>query len=118
MPIEVEVDAYSGRPNPRFTLPLAAAAELRQRLAGLPPAAAGAGRPRDGIGYRGLRIVGDVAPDAAEVVVSAGIVEIHDRAVVTRRADPGRDLERWLVERAVGQLPAAELEALRQDLAR
>ena len=115
--MQVEVELYSGRPNPQFTLPPAVAAELRRRLAALPPAAADAPGPRDGLGYRGLRIVGGA--DAAAVVVSAGSVEIEDRAGgVTRRADPGRGLERWLVEAAGGQLPPDAHDALRQDLAR
>jgi hypothetical protein len=117
MPVEVEVDLYSGRPNPRFALPAAAATELEQRLATLPPAAAGAS-PREGLGYRGLRIV---APDSgfAEVVVSAGTVEIRDRAGrILRRADPDRALERWLIQAGASRLLPGELSTLHQDLAR
>ena len=66
------------------------------------------------LGYRGLRILGDAGN--SEIVVSAGIVEIHDQAGrVTRRADPGRGLERWLVEEAAaGAVPPDALGAVRQ----
>jgi hypothetical protein len=97
MPIEVEVDIYSGRPNPRVALPPATVAELRRRFDALPLAAAGAAGPRKGLGYRGLRITGDAVPGGGEIVVSAGSV--------TRRADPDRGLERWLVEAMVGAAP-------------
>ena len=118
MPIEVEVDLYSGRPNPRFALAPATAAELERRLAGLPPPDAGAAGPRDGLGYRGLRVTGRDA-SFAEVVVSAGVVEVRDRAGnVHRRADPGRELERWLAEAGSGRLQQDALDAVRQDLAR
>ncbi|KMO29930.1 hypothetical protein VQ02_28910 [Methylobacterium variabile] len=116
MPVDVEVDLYSGRPNPRFPLSPAAAAELERRLDALPPAAAGAAT-RDGLGYRGLR----VAPGGrfADVFVSAGVVELRDRAGRTlSRADPGRRLERWLIEDGAGHLPADEARMLRDDLAR
>jgi hypothetical protein len=118
VPIEIEVDLYSGRPNPRFALSAAASAGFERRLGALPPLPADAGGIRDGLGYRGLRVTG-LSGGFAKVVVSAGVVEIHDAAGgVTRRADPGRALERWLAEAGSGQLPAADLDAVRDDLAR
>jgi hypothetical protein len=115
MPIEVEIDLYSGRPNPSFTLP--DAAEFRRRLAGLPPLPPAAGQVRDGLGYRGVRVTG-AGIGATEVVVSGGIVEIRDAAGgVTRCADPGRAFERWLVEAGSGQVPPGDLDVIRDDLA-
>jgi len=112
MSVEVEVDLYSGRPNPRFNLPVAA--EFERRLTGLPPATAGTDQVRDGLGYRGLRITG---ASIGEVFVSGGVVEIRDPiGGVTRRTDPGRSLERWLVKAASGQIPSGELDVVRDDL--
>ena len=112
MPIEVEVDLYSGRPNPRFTL--ADAAEFKRRLAGLPPPHTGTGQIRDGLGYRGLRIT---VSSVGEVVVSGGVVEIRDATGrVIRRADPGRSMERWLIGAAAGQVPPGDLDIVREDL--
>jgi len=112
MSIEVEIDLYSGRPNPRFTLP--ASAEFQRRLAALP---AGMCQVREGLGYRGLRVAG-TGIGSNEVVVSGGCVEIRDAAGgVTHRADPGRTFERWLVEAGSGQVPPGDLDIVRDNLA-
>jgi len=112
MSVEVEVDLYSGRPNPRFNLP--DAAEFERLLTGLPPASAGTDQVRDGLGYRGLRVTGT---SIGEVFISGGVVEIRDAVGgVTRRTDPGRSLERWLVNAASGQVPPGELDIIQDDL--
>jgi hypothetical protein len=116
--MDVEIDLYSGRPNPRFRLDSAAAAELIRRLAALRPST-GHARPRERLGYRGLRVEPDVAGSPfAEVVVSGGVVLVHDHDGRERLLDdPGRDLERWLVERAASEVDADVVALLRHDLA-
>jgi hypothetical protein len=115
---EVEVDLYSGRPNPRFSLDAETEAELVRRLAALPPIGSRAVL-REGLGYRGLRIEGQAAAPFSQIVVSAGVVLIYDRAGGERQfADPGRTLERWLVETSAAHLAPGELDMLRQDLTR
>jgi hypothetical protein len=111
MSIEIQIDLYSGRPNPRFTLP--ASAEFQRRLAALPPDTC---KVREGLGYRGLRVTGtSIGP--AEVVVSGGCVEIWDAAgSVTHRADPGRAFERWLVDAGSAQVAPSDLDIVREDL--
>lgn len=53
--VAVELDAFSGRPNPAWTLSPAEAGELAVRLRALPRA--GASRlPEPVLGYRGFRI--------------------------------------------------------------
>lgn len=115
----VEVDLYSGRPNPRFPLEPAAAGELARRIEALAPAAGG-GRPRDGLGYRGLRVrTGPDDDDAAEIVVSGGLVTLHGPDGPPRRLeDAGRELERWLLDVGTGRLDPEVLATVRQDLAR
>ena len=116
--MNVEVDLYSGRRNPRFHLEPTAAAELMRRLAALPPSS-GSTMPRQGLGYRGLRIdVGAPEPGIAEVVVSDGVVILRDRGGMERvLEDPQRELERWIVEAGVANLDPDEIAVLRQDLA-
>ena len=112
---EVEVELYSGRVNPRFVLSAADAAELQRRLDAL-PSVRDAPEPLDILGYRGLRITDPDAPNM-EVVVSAGTVEIRGSRHGTRRlADPGRQLERWLVKAGAGKLQQGELNAVLQEL--
>jgi hypothetical protein len=115
---EVEVDLYSGRLNPRFSLDAETEAELVRRLAALPPLGSRA-VPREGLGYRGLRIEGQAAAPFSQIVVSDGVVLVYDRAGGERQfADPGRTLERWLVETSAAHLAPGELDMLRQDFTR
>lgn len=93
---EVEMDIFSGMPNPTWTLTDAESRRLAEKLAALPPAA-----PRElsgNLGYRGL-IVTIRQPDGeARVRVQKGIAEIIDGARTACHADRGRALERWLID--------------------
>lgn len=115
--MDVEVDLYSGRPNPRFRLEPAAAAELMRRLAALPPLS-GRATPRDTLGYRGLRIdAGVTESPVTEIIVSDGVVFIRDGGGVERLLkDVHRGLERWLVEAGTAKLDPGVVAALHQDL--
>lgn len=115
--ITVEVDLYSGRPNPVVGLSTTQAAELERRI-GMLPAAAGDAAIQDALGYRGLRITAENA-GFREVVVSNGVVEIRDRAGrASRKADPRRALERWLVDAASPHLSADQRAWLDRDVPR
>jgi hypothetical protein len=115
--MDVEVDLYSGRPNPRFSLGPTTTAELMHRLASLPPLL-GSATPRATLGYRGLRVDADVIESTiTEIVVSGGAVFVRDRAGTQRvLEDRERSLERWLVEAGAGQLDPDEVAVLDQDL--
>jgi hypothetical protein len=91
MPTDVEVLVYSGRPNPHVTLDAETDAELGRRLAALPPL----GQP-----FTGLRLRGSSASLFTVVEIAGGAVQVHQRTGGTQvLADPGRGLERWLLER-------------------
>ena len=112
--MQVEIDVYSGRPGPVWELDADQAVELAARLRTLP--AADDGELPDGLGYRGLRLKpqpgGTAAPAAAESIeIGAGRVHLTRADGTTRQlADPGRALERWLIDTARGHID----EALRQ----
>ena len=129
--MDVEVDLYSGRPNPVFRLDVAAAAEFRRRVAALPPALSSRGSVPGGLGYRGLLVSlsgadapGEdagrgVAPTAVSPMVSAvvrfGTVVASDTAGSQRRlVDPERGLERWLVEQGAPALEPGTADFLRR----
>jgi hypothetical protein len=116
--LEVEVDVFSGRPNPRFRLAPEAAAELMRHVAALPPLP-GPAALSDGLGYRGLRIEADEdEPSFAEMVVSNGIVLVRDRSGAERfLADPDRSVERWLAQTGAPMLDPGVASILRQQLA-
>jgi hypothetical protein len=114
VPSEVELDLYSGQENPRFTLSSAATAELERKIAALPPLVEDIA-PRNSLGYRGMHVRG--GNTFADLGLSAGVVEIRDRlSGVTRKSDPGRQLERWLIDAGAGQLQQGEVDVVRRDL--
>ncbi len=110
--MQVEADVFSGRPNPRWTLDAAAAAELARRLAELPPAPPAA--PFEGLGYRGLVVTG-LEGECDEVRVHGGRVRAECGGETRTRADAGRALERWLLATGEGSLEPATLELLRRE---
>jgi hypothetical protein len=114
--MEVELDIYSGRENPRVPLPAAAAEALASALASLPDAAAAA--EPEALGYRGLVIA---APSAAiaSLRIRGGRVAITDAAgAVAWREDAGRRLERRLIEAIAPSLEPALAAYLREATSR
>jgi hypothetical protein len=73
----VELDAFSGRPNPTWTLADAERTELKRRLAALPRAPVDA-VPDVGLGYRGFRITipAEGGTAAQQIYVTHGLVRI------------------------------------------
>lgn len=129
--MSVEVDLYSGRPNPHFVLRDATAGELTRRVEALepiPPDELSEAPTADGLGYRGLRVQvgtndtatsGSDAAKAVEIMVFDGIVTVSERGGGTRLLrDPGRGLEGWLAEAGAARLEPAVNAAVREDLAR
>lgn len=93
---QVELDIFSGMPNPTWTLSNADADAFVRQIAALTrsPAQALAGN----LGYRGF-IVQCVQDGGAQVVrVQAGVVQIDEGAERAFARDPMRTLERWLLE--------------------
>jgi hypothetical protein len=116
--MDVEIDLYSGRPNPRFRLDPVAAAELIRRLAALRPSS-GHARPRERLGYCGLRIEPEATGSPfAEAVISGGVVLVRDHNGRERLLDdPRRDLERRLIEAGASEVDPDVVTLLRHDLA-
>lgn len=116
MPAEIEIDVFSGRPNPRVPLDDAAAAQLRTALAGLVPAEPAPAA--DGLGYRGVRVTGAL-PGGDEILAHAGTLTVTGPdGRRTCFGDPGRGTERRLLRAATRRLPvdASELCAFLEQL--
>ncbi|MBO1417946.1 hypothetical protein [Streptomyces sp. FH025] len=112
----VEVDLYSGRPNPRFPLEPAGIEELTRRIEALAPAT-DAGRPFDGLGYRGLRVLAGSDDTVAEILVSGGLVTVRAPDGPPRQLrDPGRALERWLLDQGTRSLDPEVVATVRREL--
>jgi hypothetical protein len=97
--VVVELDAFSGLPNPTWTLTAEEAAEAERRLRDL-PVAAGARMPDAVLGYRGFRLrEGGASPGTGRrIYVAAGLVQIEGQDQPLYRDAHG--LEAWLQEQA------------------
>jgi hypothetical protein len=108
IPPRVVLDIFSGRGNPEWLLQPPESAELARRLAGL--ARSAAVPPSEGLGYRGVLVEQGSAP--------GDLLRVHDGLVTFERdpaqmplLDPGRSLERWLLESGRGRVDPGLLSA-------
>ena len=112
--VQVEVDLYSGRENPRWDLGEAETALFRTRLADLLPAGAGVSSVPDGLGYRGLHVAIRTDGATRHLRIAAGVVIVESATGAERRSlrDPGRGLEKWLLRTGKEHLGAELLRYL------
>lgn len=94
--VEVEVDIFSGRPNPVWSLPEPEAAAFLEKLSALPKASA---RTLSGnLGYRGLVVRVTKGPGAQVLAIQEGAVHVEQGGRTAFLEDEGRALERWLLQ--------------------
>lgn len=111
--VEVVLDVFSGRPNPRWLLTEDQARELSGLVASLEEAGTDDGPPQ-GLGYRGFTVHGLEAPESEPLRV------FHGRAVrpgLVRR-DRGRTLERWLLASGKNAVAPALRDHVLQEIAK
>ncbi len=109
--MQVEVDVFSGRPNPAWEIGPDEARMLAERLAAL-PAAPPSPEP-DGLGYRGV-VVRGLPGACAEVRLGEG--RAHARCEDGPRvlADAGRAVERAVLATGRGRIDAGTLALIRE----
>ncbi len=100
--VNVELDIYSGRPNPAWRLPPPEAAAFVERLAALAEAAPGGAELP--LGYRGFVVRVAQGGEASELRVRGGLVRLDRAGRVAWYADPGRAMERLLLASGRAQL--------------
>ena len=104
---KVEIDMYSGRPNPTFTLTAAEVTELKARM-GKAPAMAAAAMPDKSIrpsklGYRGIIVSGKAGTQVLEdTEVSKGKI-FRKAGTKALMDDSAAGLERYLAGLAVSK---------------
>jgi len=98
----VELDLFSGRPNPSWQLTPAQGDEMRAFVRSL-PYARGRSATAPGLGYRGLK-VHDRGEPLWSLYVFDGIVEVRGSGRTEIRRDDGRRFERWLIGTAGAEL--------------
>ncbi len=97
--VTVEIDAYSGRPNPGWTLSSQEVVELKQRLQGL--SSISTPSPKGDLGYRGF-LIHDPAHTAGigtQAQVYNGVITMTDQQQTTSYKDI-HDVEQWLQKQA------------------
>jgi hypothetical protein len=112
VPMQVELDVFSGRPNPYWNLTPQEANEFISLLQALPQTQA-QGAVKEGLGYRGL-IVTDPDQTIAgydQIVISNGVVVARRDSQLRQFPDKERRLERWLFQTGRGRL---DVELYRQ----
>jgi len=92
---EVELDIFSGMPNPTWSLTDAQAERFVKRVAALPRAAAGT--LSNPLGYRGFIVQCTRGADTQLIRIQNGTVHISNAERNLYSSDTGRELERWLL---------------------
>jgi hypothetical protein len=111
--VEVELDIFSGMPNPTWVLTAAEADGFAQRLAQLP--ATSAGQLPGHLGYRGFIVRVTEGVRTQEIRIWAGAVHVSDGPGI-RAADKDRELERWVLHSGRPHLSDELVEAVERDL--
>lgn len=111
---EVELDIFSGMPNPTWVLTPAEEESLERRLAALPRTSPS--EPSGRLGYRGLIVKAADDPDTRPIRVHSGTVHITEGETTIHGRDEGRELERWLIETGRPHLPENVLEIVDREM--
>jgi hypothetical protein len=109
--VEVELDVYSGRPNPTWSLTTVDAARLDREADALPVAPVRGWS--NGLGYRGFVVTRE---NQTILRVQDGTVELTAGGVVSYRVDVDRALERWLLSTGRDTIDVPALAAARQAI--
>jgi hypothetical protein len=118
--VRVEVDVYSGRPNPSWDLSAEDVQAFFQRIDALPlaPQRSGSSFPEGNLGYRGLKVQATKEDFVAHIEISRGHVVVDSTGSAPKRRlfDPGRSLERWLLQTGRERLDTDLLHYLRLEM--
>ena len=109
--MRVTLGIYSGRPDPTWTLTGAEAAAVERAIEALPQTPGVP--PEGGLGYHGFT----VARGGRTLTASMGVVSSGAGGPGILRSDPGRTVERLLLELGRTQLTPAEIAEVEQSLA-
>jgi hypothetical protein len=103
--MQVEIDIFSGRPNPHWNLTPSEINDFSGFLKVLPKITEKAS-VQDGLGYRGL-ILTELSKNNQNYSmfsISNGLVEVRKHGYTERFLDKGRKLERWVFKTGKGRM--------------
>ncbi len=100
-PAQVELDIFSGVPNPTWALTLPETEDLMSRIARLDPIEEGRQRAEN-LGYRGFIVqIGAAGSATGQAILAArGIIEVTGSTGTVYYLDPQRQIELWLLATA------------------
>jgi len=104
--MQVEVDIFSGRPNPSWNVTCDEADEFLRLFRALPESSSKVAVNDDGLGYNGLIVT---EPDNSldgyrQVSVAKGWVVARGDSQSRQFIDQGRKLEQWLLQTGKGRM--------------
>ena len=115
-PAQVELDIFSGRPNPGWTLSAADAATFQNMAAALSPASEQAYPAR--LGYRAIIVSLPSAPGGKVVWrVWDHVAQRESGAASAYYVDPDQALQRWLLQSGQPHLDADLYSTVQAELA-
>jgi hypothetical protein len=114
--IEVELDIFSGNPNPAWTLSDADSAHFLEKLAPLP--AASPAEFATNLGYRGFIVRRANATESSVVRIQRGRVHVLRAGKDLYYSDPQRDLEGWLLRTGQSFLDSTIFGIVETELAK
>lgn len=97
--VHIQIDLYSGRENPEWTLGEMDAAEFLRRVATLAPTSTSTSFPSQELGYRGLRVSVIANGRKRRYVIGEGLVSMEASVGFAPRRfrDANRSLEIWML---------------------
>ncbi|OGP25068.1 MAG: hypothetical protein A2038_09545 [Deltaproteobacteria bacterium GWA2_57_13] len=111
---EVELDIFSGMPNPTWILTNAEADRLVKQLAALPRTSA---RELSGnLGYRGFIVQVTQGADTQLIRIQTGTVHISKGVTNLYARDEDRALERWLLNTGKPHLKSDILQIVEREV--
>ncbi len=111
----VELDIFSGRPNPSWPLSDEQIQTFADRVTSLEVVASGTLQAP--LGYRGFIVhLGGGPEGSTEVTVQFGVVQVNGPDGVTWARDPDRALERLLLDQGRPVLPADLTQIVERSL--
>lgn len=111
--IVVELDVFSGRPNPEWTLSATDGARFTDLWRSAPIV-----DPRsvpNNLGYRGFIVT---MPDLGTARVQDGFVQVTGKDGVSYRSDQDRAIERWLLRSGSSQLEDSLVDYVAEQIPR
>jgi hypothetical protein len=111
--VEVELDIFSGMPNPTWALSNSEAESFVKQLAALPRTSAT--ELRGNLGYRGFILHVTKGADTQSIRIQSGAVQISEGGTDVYVHDEDRGLERWLLNTGKPHLKNELLQIVERD---